>query len=103
MDEMLSISMSDGGESSHTAGGHHHAGREEGAAGHGGALIVGRVMAIRHLLDLFERIGCFVDQSTGAPFAENQMRFDARTRKRLHEADSVDRSRGAADTDNQPS
>src|SRR5215470_12217443 len=79
VNQVVSVSVSNGGKRPHTARAYDHPLREERTARDGRSFVLGCIMARGHLLDLFEAVGCLMKKRARAPFAEHQMRLDPRT------------------------
>ena len=63
--------------------------------------VVGRVHGGGQTLDLLPGVGRFMEECPGAPPADHEVRLDRRLAEPLQQADSVDDSGGAGDTDYQ--
>src|SRR5213080_2069892 len=101
MHQAVAVSMRDGAKCLHAARGDDHPRRLERTAGDRGAHVVGPVDFGRQRLDLLARVWRLVEQGTGAPLADNQVRLDVRLPQPLEQANAVNHTGGAGDSDYQ--
>src|SRR4249920_2599663 len=99
MYEAVAVPVRDSAKGLHAAGRDDHPRRLERTAGDRRAHIGGRVDLSRERLDLLARVRRLVEQRTGAPLADDQVRLDVRLAQPLEEADAVNDSGRARHAD----
>src|SRR5262249_36128508 len=82
---------------------HDHAERAERAGGDGGADVAHVVAMMRETLDVADTVAGLLDDRPLAGRGDHDMRLHVRAAAQdLEKSDSVDRTAGAGDTDDQP-